>query len=273
MPDSGLFLPEPVIRLGSFLLIFGTLAIIELAHPRLERPEMQAALRSRRWITNVGMLIISSVALRIVFPAAAVGSALWAESQGIGLFNIFGIPIWLAALISIIVLDLAVWFEHLLSHKIPLLWRIHKMHHADTGFDLTTALRFHPLEIVISMFWKVGVVLALGAPAWSVLVFEVILNGTAMFNHANIALAKPIDRLVRMVLVTPDMHRVHHSTIPRETDSNYGFSLSIWDRMFSTYNDQPTKGHDAMDIGLEYYRDPQQPSGLKWSLLLPFRSR
>jgi sterol desaturase/sphingolipid hydroxylase (fatty acid hydroxylase superfamily) len=145
------------------------------------------------------------------------------------------------------------------------------MHHADTGFDLTTALRFHPLEIVISMFWKVGIVLALGAPAWSVLVFEVILNGTAMFNHANIALPKPIDRLVRLVLVTPDMHRVHHSTIRQETDSNYGFSLSIWDRLFATYTDQPAKGHLDMDIGLAAYRDQQQPSGLKWSLLLPFR--
>jgi len=271
MPDNGLFLPEPVIRFGAFLLIFGTLAIIELAHPRLERPEMLAALKTRRWLTNVGMLVLSSVALRIVFPAAAVGAALWAESQGIGLFNLVGVPVWVAALVSIIVLDFAVWLEHLLSHKIPLLWRIHRMHHADTGFDLTTALRFHPLEIIISMFWKVGVVLALGTPAWSVLVFEVILNGTAMFNHANIALPQKIDRLVRLVLVTPDMHRVHHSTIRQETDSNYGFSLSLWDRLFATYTAQPAKGHVEMDIGLDQYRDPRQPSGLIWSLLVPFR--
>ncbi|MGV8855483.1 MAG: sterol desaturase family protein [Devosia sp.] len=273
MPDNGLFLPEPVIRLGAFLLIFGTLAIVELAHPRLERPEMAAALKTRRWLTNVGMLVISSVALRILFPAAAVGAALWAEADGIGLFHLMEVPIWLAAMISIIVLDLAVWFAHLLSHKIPWLWRIHRMHHADTGFDLTTALRFHPLEIIISMLWKIGIVLALGAPAWSVLVFEVMLNGTAMFNHANIALPSSVDRLVRLALVTPDMHRVHHSTDRRETDSNYGFSLSLWDRLFATYVDQPARGHREMELGLDQFRDPQQPSGLIWSLLLPFRKR
>lgn len=271
MTDS-LFLPEPVIRFGSFIIIFGVLAIIELTHPRLERPEMLAALKMRRWLTNVGMLVLSSISLRVLFPAAAVGMALWAEAQGWGLFNQIGVPLWLAALVSMIVLDFAVWLEHLLSHKIPLLWRIHRMHHADTGFDLTTALRFHPLEIVLSMLWKAAIVIALGAPAWSVLIFEVVLNGAAMFNHANIALPPKIDRVVRLLVVTPDMHRVHHSTIPRETDSNYGFSLAIWDRMFSTYTDQPADGHERMNIGLADYRDAA-PARFVWSLLLPFRKR
>ncbi|MBB4051350.1 sterol desaturase/sphingolipid hydroxylase (fatty acid hydroxylase superfamily) [Devosia subaequoris] len=267
-----LFLPEPIIRFGSFVLIFGLLAVIELTHPRLERPEMLAALKTRRWLTNVGILVISSVSLRVLFPAAAVGTALWAESQGFGIFNQFDVPLWLAALISIIVLDFAVWLEHLLSHKIPILWRIHRMHHADTGFDLTTALRFHPLEIVLSMVWKAAIVVALGAPAWSVLIFEVVLNGAAMFNHANVNLPARIDRFVRLLVVTPDMHRVHHSTDRREADSNYGFNLAIWDRIFATYTDQPAKGHRHMDIGLADYRDTA-PTRLGWSLLLPFRRR
>lgn len=270
--NDALFLPEPVIRFGSFVLIFGILAVIELTHPRLERPEMLAALKTRRWLTNVGMLVISSVALRVLFPAAAVGTALWAESLEIGVFNQFDFPLWLAALISIIVLDFAVWLEHLLSHKIPILWRIHRMHHADTGFDVTTALRFHPLEIVLSMLWKAAIVVALGAPAWSVLIFELVLNGAAMFNHANISLPVRIDRIVRLLVVTPDMHRVHHSTDRRETDSNYGFNLAIWDRIFATYTDQPAKGHQDMDIGLADYRDCA-PTRLGWSLLLPFRRR
>lgn len=270
--SDGLFLPEPVIRFGSFVLIFGLLALIELTHPRLERPEMLAALKTRRWLTNMGMLVLSSVSLRVLFPAAAVGTALWAESHGFGLFNTLSVPLWVAALVSIIVLDFAVWLEHLVSHKIPLLWRIHRMHHADTGFDVTTALRFHPLEIIFSMIWKAVIVVALGAPAWSVLIFEVGLNGAAMFNHANIAVPPRIDRIVRLLLVTPDMHRIHHSTDRRETDSNYGFNLSIWDRIFATYTDQPAKGHRGIDIGLARYRDTA-PTRFVWSLMLPFRRR
>lgn len=270
--SDGLFLPEPVIRFGSFVLIFGLLAVIELTHPRLVRPEMRAALKTRRWLTNVGMLVLSSVSLRVLFPAAAVGTALWAEAQGIGLFNQIGVTVWVAAPVSIVVLDFAVWLEHLLSHKIPLLWRIHRMHHADTGFDVTTALRFHPLEIVLSMFWKAAIVVALGAPTWSVLIFEVVLNGAAMFNHANIALPPRIDRIVRLLVVTPDMHRIHHSTDRRETDSNYGFNLAIWDRIFATYTDQPARGQVGIDIGLAAYRDTA-PTRFGWSLMLPFRSR
>jgi len=270
--NNAMVLSEPVIRFGSFVLIFGLLAVIELTHPRLERPEMLAALKTRRWLTNIGVLVLSSVCLRIVFPAAAVGTALWAESQGLGIFNQFGIPMWMTGLATVIALDFAVWLEHLLSHKIPILWRIHRMHHADPGFDVTTALRFHPLEIVLSMVWKAAVVVVLGAPAWSVLVFEVLLNGASMFSHANINLPAKIDRFVRLLVVTPDMHRVHHSTDRRETDSNYGFNLAIWDRLFATYTDRPAKGHRNMDIGLDAYRGIG-PARLGWSLLLPFRRR
>jgi sterol desaturase/sphingolipid hydroxylase (fatty acid hydroxylase superfamily) len=261
---------EPQIRLAAFIAIFAAMAAFELWAPRLERPEMAGALKSRRWFVNLSMVVISSVCLRIIFPAAAVGTALFAEQQGWGLFNATGVPVVLAGLIAFIVLDFAVWLEHLVSHKWPLLWRIHRMHHSDQGFDLTTALRFHPLEIVISMLWKAAVIIALGAPAVAVLVFEIVLNGMAMFNHANARLPLKLDRVVRALFVTPDMHRVHHSVVPRETDSNYGFNLSVWDRLLGTYTDQPAAGHDGMRIGLTDLDGPQT-SNLGWALLLPFR--
>ncbi|MEO1748322.1 MAG: sterol desaturase family protein, partial [Pseudomonadota bacterium] len=172
---------EPAIRLAAFLSIFALMAAYELWSPRLERAEMQGAMKSKRWFTNLSMVVLSSVCLRIIFPAAAVGTALYAESQGWGLFNVFGIPPLIAGILAFIILDFAVWLEHVVSHKWPLLWRIHRMHHADQGFDLTTALRFHPLEIVLSMFWKAAIIIALGAPAIAILVFEIVLNGMAMF--------------------------------------------------------------------------------------------
>ena len=265
-------IPEPVLRLGAFVLIFGALVALELSHPRLERDEMRGALKSRRWMTNLSMVVISSVALRFVFPLAAVGTALWAQGAGIGLFNVVAVPAILAGLVAFVVLDFAVWLEHVASHRIPLLWRIHRMHHADTGFDVTTALRFHPLEIVLSMVWKALVIVALGAPVLAVLVFEIVLNGMAMFNHSNVRLPLGIDRWMRRVVVTPDMHRVHHSSIRRETDSNYGFNLSIWDRLFGVYVAQPKQGHDGMEIGLREWRDGREAAGLGWTLLLPFRA-
>lgn len=263
-------LSEPVIRLLAFSTFFITLAAIELAAPRLERDEMRGAFKSRRWATNLAMVVLSSVALRIVFPLAAVGTALWAQSKGLGLFPMLGLPAWAAGVLAFIVLDFAVWLEHVVSHKWPLLWRIHRMHHADTGFDLTTALRFHPLEIVLSMIWKAAVIIALGAPPVAVLVFEIVLNGAAMFNHANIKLAKPVDAVLRLVIVTPDMHRIHHSTDPRETDSNYGFNLAIWDRLFSTYTQAPRLGDTGIELGLADWRD-SRTAGLVWALALPFR--
>ena len=261
---------DPVIRLAAFTAIFAAMAAYELWSPRLARDDMQGALKAKRWVTNVAMLLIASAMLRIIFPAAAVGVALFAEANGIGLFHWLGVWPVIAGVLAFVVLDFAVWLEHVLSHRWHWLWRIHRMHHADTGFDVTTALRFHPLEIVISMIWKSAVILALGAPAVAVLVFEIVLNGMAMFNHANAKLPLWLDRLLRQVVVTPDMHRVHHSAIEDETNSNYGFNLAIWDRLFGTYVPQPAKGHADMTIGLDEYRGTS-PSGLGWSLLLPFR--
>jgi len=261
---------EPLIRFGAFVAIFAAMAAFELWAPRLERPEMAGALRSRRWLVNVSMVVISSVCLRIIFPAAAVGTAIYAQSQGWGLFPAIGMPVVVAGILAFIVLDFAVWLEHLVSHKWPLLWRIHRMHHSDQGFDLTTALRFRPLEIVLSMVWKAAVIIVLGPPVVAVLVFEIVLNGMAMFNHANARLPLGLDRVLRALVVTPDMHRVHHSVVRRETDSNYGFNLSVWDRLFGTYNDQPEAGHDGMRLGLTDYDGPQT-ANLGWALVLPFR--
>ena len=261
---------EVYIRLGAFVAIFSAMAAYELWSPRLERPEMVGAMKRRRWFTNLSMVVLSSIILRIVFPAAAVGAALWAESRGWGLFRALAVDPVMAGIVSFLVLDFAVWLEHVASHKIPILWRIHRMHHADTGFDVTTGLRFHPLEIVLSMLWKASVVVALGAPVVAVLIFEIVLNGTSMFNHSNARIPLGIDRWLRRIVVTPDMHRVHHSSIHRETDSNYGFNFPFWDRIFRTYIPQPRLGHDGMEIGLEHFRD-DAPSRLGWALVLPFR--
>ena len=203
--------------------------------------------------------------VRLLFPAAAVGIAIWAQVQGFGLFNLIAAPPWLAVIVSIIVLDFAVWLSHLLSHKVPLFWRFHRMHHSDRDFDVTTAIRFHPIEIIVSMGWKVAWVIVLGAPAVAVIIFEIILNGTAMFNHSNTKLPLWLDRVLRMIVVTPDMHRVHHSVFRGETDSNYGFNLPWWDRLFGTYIDQPAEGHDAMTIGLPQWQD-ERPTKLGWSI-------
>jgi sterol desaturase/sphingolipid hydroxylase (fatty acid hydroxylase superfamily) len=262
-------LSEPQIRLLAFASIFGVLALVEIFAPRLQREEMRGALKSKRWFTNLSMVVLSSLLLRVVFPLAAVGTAQWASTQGYGLLPYFDMPLLLSCVIAFIALDLAVWFEHLMSHKIGLLWRIHRMHHADTGFDLTTALRFHPLEIILSMVWKAVIIIALGAPAIAVLVFEIVLNGAAMFNHANIKLPLPFDRILRKIIVTPDMHRVHHSVVLGETNSNYGFNLSVWDHLFGTYIDQPKAGHEQVKIGLEDWRD-EKPAQLLWALKIPF---
>lgn len=255
---------EPQIRLAVFIGLFLVMASLEWFAPRRELKPVKA----KRWFTNWAIVVIDSVAVRLVFKAAAVGGAIWAAQNGVGLFNLAAVPYWLAFLVSIVVLDFAVWFSHLASHKLPLLWRLHRMHHSDVDIDVTTAIRFHPLEILLSMAWKYAVVLALGAPAAAVLVFEIILNGLALFNHANTRLPLWLDGWLRLVIVTPDMHRVHHSTDMRETDSNYGFNLSLWDRIFGTYVAQPALGHDGMRIGLEEWQD-ERPTGLAWTLGVP----
>jgi sterol desaturase/sphingolipid hydroxylase (fatty acid hydroxylase superfamily) len=258
---------EPLIRLAVFFGLFGALALLELFVPRRKlRP-----VKRQRWFTNWAIVIIDSILVRLLFKTAAVGGAIWAAENGFGLFHAVAAPFWLAFAASFLALDLAVWLSHVASHKIPVLWRIHRMHHSDIDFDVTTAIRFHPIEILLSMIWKLAVVVALGAPAASVLLFEIVLNGGAMFNHANIRLPLRLDRILRFAIVTPDMHRVHHSSDRRETDSNYGFNFSFWDRMFSTYVAQPALGHHNMQIGLKYWQD-ERPSRLDWSLMVPFRN-
>jgi sterol desaturase/sphingolipid hydroxylase (fatty acid hydroxylase superfamily) len=203
---------------------------------------------------NLGVVVIDTILVRLTYPIAAVGLALLAEQNGWGLFNLFDVSVWVAVLVSVVALDFAIYLQHVLFHAVPALWRLHRMHHADLGFDVTTGLRFHPIEILLSMGIKMGVVVALGPPAVAVLLFEVILNATAMFNHSNIRIPEGIDRVLRLVVVTPDMHRVHHSVIRSETDSNYGFNLPWWDRLLGTYTAEPKGGHEGMTIGFEQFR-------------------
>jgi sterol desaturase/sphingolipid hydroxylase (fatty acid hydroxylase superfamily) len=255
---------EAQIRLLFFFGLFAVLALLEFYAPRREGQP----LKLRRWTTNWLIVFIDSVIVRLLFKTAAVGGALWAADAGIGLFNRIAAPQWFAIACSFVALDFAVWLSHWASHKVPLLWRIHRMHHSDVAFDVTTAIRFHPVEIVLSMAWKYVVVVALGAPVLAVLIFEIVLNGGAMFNHSNLRLPLWLDRWLRLVVVTPDMHRVHHSIERREHDTNFGFNLSLWDRLLRTYTDQPALGHRNMRIGLKDWLD-ERPAGLIWSLLVP----
>lgn len=244
---------EATLRLTVFLAVLVAMALWEVAAPRrrLDIP------RVIRWTNNLALVVVDTVILRLTFPILAVGLALMAEERGLGLFNALDIPLWLAVLLSILLLDLAIYLQHVLFHAVPGLWCLHRMHHADLEFDVTTGLRFHPVEIVLSMVIKLAVVAALGAPAVAVLLFEVLLNATALFNHANIRLATGVDRVLRWVMVTPDMHRVHHSVIPAETNSNFGFNLPWWDRLLGTYRAQPKAGHEGMTIGIEQFRTPR----------------
>jgi len=244
---------ETAIRLSCFVGVLVTMAVLEAVLPRRAR----AMGRRRRWPGNLGVVALSAVMLRLLFPATAVGVALATEAHGGGLLPWLGLPAWAAVAVAVVLLDLAIYLQHVLLHAVPALWRLHRMHHADLDFDVTTGLRFHPLEIVLSMVLKLMVVVALGAPALAVLIFEVLLNATSMFNHANLRLPLALDRVLRLVLVTPDMHRVHHSTDRRETNSNYGFNLALWDRLFATYRAQPALGHTGMQIGVAEFRDPK----------------
>ncbi|PXX98380.1 sterol desaturase family protein [Halomonas sp. LBP4] len=242
---------EPLLRGAVFAFVLLAMALWEVAASR--RP--QHVPRRKRWPGNLLIVALDTLAVRLVFPLAAVGAAWIAAEQGWGLFNLVAAPVWLAVLASVVVLDLAIYFQHRLFHAVPWLWRLHRMHHADLEFDVTTGLRFHPLEIMISMGIKLAVVALLGAPALAVLLFEVVLNATSMFNHGNVRLPARLDRLLRLLVVTPDMHRVHHSIVRRETDSNFGFNLPWWDRLFGTYRDQPAAGHLGMTIGIEDFRE------------------
>ena len=243
---------ETAIRLSCFLGVLVAMAVLEAVLPRRAR----AVQRRRRWPANLGVVALNSVVLRLLFPATAVAVALAVEAHGGGLLPWLGLPGWAAVAVAVVLLDLAIYLQHVLFHAVPALWRLHRMHHADLDFDVTTGVRFHPVEIVLSMVLKLMVVVALGAPALAVLIFEVLLNATSMFNHANLRLPLALDAALRAVLVTPDMHRVHHSTDPRETNSNYGFNIALWDRLFATYRAQPALGHIGMEIGLAEFRDP-----------------
>lgn len=260
---------EGSLRFGTFIAIFFVMTVLETWLPRRNR----RFARIKRWPTNIAVLLSAFAAVSattFIIPVTATITAFAAQANGWGLFNILDLPIWLEWVIAFVVLDFVIWAQHLVTHKVPVLWRIHRVHHSDEDLDATSAVRFHPLEIVLSIFVKAAAVLILGADPLLVVIFEAVINGTALFNHANFKIPVQVDRWLRWVLVTPDMHRVHHSIINRETDSNYGFALSIWDRLFRVYNDQPEMGHDGMTIGLKEWQD-DAPTRLGWTLLLPFR--
>jgi sterol desaturase/sphingolipid hydroxylase (fatty acid hydroxylase superfamily) len=256
---------EPYIRLAAFVGVFAIMAAWEFVGPRRK----QTIGRSWRWPNNLGVVAVNTLLIRILLPTTAVGFALFAEARGFGLFNVIALPFWFEVAASVVILDLAIYLQHILFHAVPALWRLHRMHHADLEFDVSTGLRFHPIEIILSMFIKFAVIAALGAPALSVLIFEVLLNATSMFNHSNVRVPLGIDRVLRWFVVTPDMHRVHHSILARETNSNFGFNLPWWDRLLGTYRAQPAAGHESMTIGIEQFRDPRE-LGLDRMLFQPF---
>lgn len=257
---------EPAIRLSVFIGVLGVMALWEIAAPRrrIEIPRLV------RWSNNLALVVVDTLLVRLTFPVAAVGLAMILEDRGWGLFNALEARDWIAFPLAILALDLAIYLQHVVFHAVPVLWRLHRMHHADLGFDVTTGLRFHPLEILLSMAVKLGVVAVLGPPATAVLIFEVLLNAASLFNHSNIRLPDWLDVRLRSVIVTPDMHRVHHSIHPHETNSNFGFTVPWWDRVFGTYLAQPSDGQDGMTIGLEQFRTVEDLR-LDRMLVQPFR--
>jgi sterol desaturase/sphingolipid hydroxylase (fatty acid hydroxylase superfamily) len=256
--------PETLVRLGVFLGLAALLLTAEALWPR----RRLAASRRQRWPANFGLVLVDSLLLRLVAGAGAVGVAWWAAAQGFGLLHRLNWPVWIEFVLAVLALDLLIYGQHRMMHAVPLLWRLHRVHHSDPGFDVSTALRFHPLEILLSMGIKMVAVAALGAPVWAVVVFEVLLNASSMFNHANLRLPLRVDRLLRLFIVTPDMHRVHHSIHRDETDSNFGFNLPWWDRLFGSYRAQPRDGHERMRIGIA---EIPHPGGLLQLLAQPLR--
>ena len=258
---------EPAIRLGFFLGVFAVIAAWEVFAPRRALTVSKAL----RWASNLGLMVLNTVLLRLLFPLAAVGLAAFSAQNGWGLINHFDVPFWVAVPLAVIAMDFVIWLQHVMVHAVPALWRLHRVHHADLDYDVTTGARFHPLEIILSMLIKFATITVLGPPVVAVVIFEVMLNATALFNHGNIRLPGAIDRVLRWVLVTPDMHRVHHSVEDDETNSNFGFSLTWWDRLFGTYRDQPRAGHVGMTIGIHGHTDPREVDRLDGMLLLPFK--
>jgi sterol desaturase/sphingolipid hydroxylase (fatty acid hydroxylase superfamily) len=258
---------EPVIRLSFFLGMFALIGTWEVLAPR----RALTVSKTLRWASNLGLVVLNTIVLRLIFPLAGAGVALFCAERGWGLLNHFQVPWVLAVPLAVIAMDFIIWLQHVMVHAVPALWRLHRVHHADPDYDVTTGARFHPIEIILSMLIKFATIVVLGAPVVAVVIFEVMLNATAMFNHGNIRLPAVIDRWVRWVVVTPDMHRVHHSVEDDETNSNFGFNLTWWDRLFGTYRDQPRAGHVGMAIGIRDYSDSRDVARLDGMLLLPFR--
>jgi sterol desaturase/sphingolipid hydroxylase (fatty acid hydroxylase superfamily) len=258
---------EPALRLAAFAGVLITMAAWEVLAPRRAR----TLSRRRRWPANLGIVVLNTALLRLLSPVAAVGVALSAESHGWGLLNYFALPPWTALAAGVVFLDLAIYLQHVMFHAVPALWRLHRMHHADLDLDVTTGARFHPVEILLSMVIKFAAIAAVGVPPAAAVVFELLLNATSMFNHGNVRIPMAVERALRWLLVTPDMHRVHHSIDRGETGSNFGFNLSLWDRLFDTYRAQPRAGHEAMTIGIPDFRDPAECATLTGMLAIPFR--
>ena len=254
---------EPFIRLAAFLGVFIAVAIWESLSPRREL----ATSKVLRWVSNICVTLIGTAIVRGLFPVLAVVFA--ADETTLGILNLISLPFALKVLIGVLALDLIIYGQHVMFHAVPILWRLHMMHHADLDIDVTTGLRFHPIEVVLSMGIKIGAVIIIGPPVLAVILFEILLNGTSMFNHGNILMPFGVDRFLRSIVVTPDMHRVHHSVIIKETNSNFGFNFPWWDRLFGTYCPQPAAGHEGMTLGLSQFRDEKQLS-LPWMLALPF---
>jgi len=256
---------EGQIRLSVFITVLILMMALEAIFPARERLQS----RPQRWATNFSLVVIDTLVVRFLFPVIAVGAAAWAHGKGWGLFNNVSMPNGLAVFLAIFILDMMIYWQHVAFHKIPILWRLHKIHHADRDLDASSGLRFHPVEIIISMGLKMAFVIALGAPVWAVIIFEILLNACAVFNHANIRLPRWVENPLRLVMVTPALHRIHHSVIEEETNSNYGFSVIWWDRLFRSFTAQP-KG--KLTLGLDEYQT-EAPSGLWWSLSAPFRTK
>ena len=257
---------EVNIRLSFFFGIFAVMALWEIVAPR----RALTVSRAVRWSNNLGLVFLNSFVLRLLFPAAAVGVTAFTAEQGWGLLNYYQLPLALSVVLAVITMDFIIYLQHVLVHAVPALWRLHRVHHADLDYDVTTGARFHPIEIILSMLIKFAVIVVLGPPIVAVVIFEVVLNAMSMFNHGNVRLPLGLDRVLRLFVVTPDMHRVHHSVEDNEANSNFGFNLSIWDRIFGTYIAQPRGGHEAMSIGIHQYREPRQVSWLPGMLALPF---
>ena len=254
-------------RLSFFVSALLALSVAELFFPRrrLRLP------KGRRWLTNLSLIVLNSFAVRALLPISAIGAAVFAANNQFGLLSLFPAPAWFKIVVAVVLLDLAIYGQHVAFHFVPLFWRLHRVHHADQDIDVTTGLRFHTAEILLSGLFKVAIVMALGASPLSVTLFEIVLNVTAMFSHSNTKIHVGLDRVLRWGLVTPDMHRVHHSTLTEETNSNFGFNLPWWDFLFGTYRAQPKLGHDQMEIGLEAFQRPNETSELLGALMLPFR--